>query len=67
MKATVTVLVFVLVASMFMPLGLVSAELPHVPHEDPAQAESMLDSLSFESVFAGFSLMSERQYQNVVN
>lgn len=65
MKATVTVLVFVLVASMFMPLGLVSAELPHVPHEDPAQAESMLDSLSFLSQYLQvFSLMSQRQYQN---
>jgi len=58
-------LVFLLLAPIFMSGLTVSAQPSKVPHEDPAAAQSELDSFSFLSQYAEiFGLVSSRQYAN---
>lgn len=58
-------LIFLLLAPVFASALMVSAQPSKVPHEDPAAAQSELDSFSFLSQYAEiFGLVSSRQYAN---
>jgi len=65
MRLLAVALIFVIVASFLLPCTVVNAEPAFVPHEDPAAAQSVMDSYSFLSEYADIlSLMASEQYEN---
>ena len=65
MKAAAVLLIFVVFMGVFGPCIIVSAEASMVPHEDPNEARSTLDALSFLTQYADiFTLMANGQYAN---
>lgn len=65
MKAAVILLIFIVSMGVFGPCIMVAAETTAVPHEDPNEAQSTLDALSFLTQYADiFTLMSNGQYAN---
>ncbi|MGE5555601.1 MAG: hypothetical protein ACM3UY_04965 [Methanocella sp.] len=65
MKGLGVFLIFLLLASVLMPVLSVTAQPAKVPHEDPEAVGSALDSFSFLSQYAEiFALVASRQYSN---
>ncbi len=65
MRLVAVALICVIVLSFLVPCALVDAQPAFVPHEDPAAAQSVMDSYSFLSEYADIlSLISLEQYAN---
>jgi hypothetical protein len=64
MKAAAVLLIFLAFMGVFGPCMIAAAEAS-VPHEDPNEAQSTLDALSFLTQYADiFTLMANGQYAN---
>ncbi len=65
MKRIAIFLLFLMLASVFVPCMSVRAEPSLVPHEDPAAVQSVMDSYSFLAQYADiFALMAAKNYDN---
>jgi hypothetical protein len=65
MKSPTIIIIFLIITCAFVPCTEVKAEPALIPHEDPAAAQSAMDSYAFLAQYADlFALMSNRQYDN---